>query len=65
VSNYEDRISLLGFSPDATNFEDLDITTTCGNSVIELSSYFGLPEGTHTVTVLGVTDLGNTDFQFT
>jgi Ca2+-binding RTX toxin-like protein len=60
----QDRIRLLGFAPDAARFEDLDIRTQGGSSVIELSALFETPKGTHTITVLGVTDLGSGDFLF-
>jgi Ca2+-binding RTX toxin-like protein len=60
----EDKIRLLGFGPEATQFSDLDISMSREGSVIELSGFFGSSLGTHTITVLNVTNLASSDFLF-
>ncbi len=52
------RLELFG----QVSFADLDISVSNGNSVIDLSEYYGHAPGTETITVIGVTTLAASDF---
>jgi Ca2+-binding RTX toxin-like protein len=55
----QDNLRLELFGP--LDFEDLSITVQNGNTIIDLSEFFGNAPGSQTITLVGVTALTSAD----